>query len=247
MGQIQSPAINWLDEAWRLSKVLADMPAMPPGRFTGPGLLTSKWKPLPPRQRKLDPHKKQRIELLQDIIDVHLTYRVSVVHGVKPRLPDGTRALVSFANRNPASVMFTYAGLVSDGVKFTDADRCAIDAHMKLGRTLIDCYVCDEWKRLLPLIVASISGSSVSHAATLKARQPRKRLNDKNQELRDAKARRMQIEPEESWKESLTQLQGDGLVTGWDDKLIRWRTADNDERTTATSTFRTWKKLTFLG
>ena len=78
MGQIKSPAINWLDEAWRLSDLLADMPTAPDGRFTGPGLLGSKWEPLPPRQRRLDPHKKQRIEFLQDIIVLHLTYRVSV-------------------------------------------------------------------------------------------------------------------------------------------------------------------------
>ena len=161
MAQIKAPNVNWLDQAWRISEVIADMPDGPPM-----SLVTGIGKPpqLSDRQRVL-------IELLQDTIALHLAYRSKMVHKITVTLPDGGKALIAPQSRNPVATAKTLAFLLKIGVKPQGVDLWAYDAHMKLGRILIDRYVCPEWKRLLPLIVASIGGETTSQAATLKAKQ----------------------------------------------------------------------------
>ena len=161
MAHIKAQNINWLDQAWRISSVIADMPDGPPM-----GLLTGVGKPpaLHDRHRVL-------IEKLQDRIAFHLAYRVRVVHKHKKTFPDGSTRMFIWEQRDPIATLQAYAALQSNGVKLTGLDTWAIDAHVKLGWILIDRYVCKEWKRLLPLIVASIGGETTSQAATLKAKQ----------------------------------------------------------------------------
>lgn len=228
MAQIKALNVNWLDQAWRISSVIADMPDGPPM-----GLLTGKGKSpqLSDRQRVL-------IELLQDTIALHLTYRSRLAHKITVTLPDGEKADIAPQSRNPVATAKTLALLRKIGVKLKDVDLWAYDAHIKLGRILIDRYVCKEWKRQLPLIVASIGGETTSETATLKGKQPRVR----RMELRSAKFEAQRLNPEYSYKELLRVLEGDGIVTRWDDDIVLWVEEDGTAKETATTTFKNWKK-----
>lgn len=227
MAHIKALNVNWLDQAWRISSVIADIPDGPTM-----SLLTGIGKPLPLGDRQI-----VLIELLQDTIALHLAYRSRMVHKIAEPLPDGDKADIAPVTRNPVDTAKTLALLRKRGVKPHDVDLWAYDAHMKLGRILIDRYVCKEWKRLLPLIVASISGETTSETAKLKATQPRVR----RMELRSAKLEAQRLNPEYSYKELLRVLEGDGIVTRWDDDIVDWVEEDGTSRKTATNTFRNWK------
>jgi hypothetical protein len=225
MAHIQAPVISWLDEAWRISAVIADLPDNPPGLFSS----SSKWPPLQGGPKLL-------IELLQDKIALHLAYRSRMVHKNTETFPDGEKALISPPSRDPVD---TAKLLIAFGktVKLLPVDLWAYDAHMKLGRILIDRYVCKEWKQRLPLIVASISGETTSETAKLKAKQPRVR----RMTLRAAKFETHRCNPEYSFKQLLTSLEGDGIVTRWDDNIIKWVDEDGTTKATKTGTFKNWK------
>jgi hypothetical protein len=227
MAQIKALKVNWLDQAWRISSVISEMPDSPPmSLLEGKG----KSKPLSDRQRVL-------IELLQDTIGLHLQYRSRMVHKITVTLADGDKADIAPQSRNPVATAKTLAFLRKIGVKLKDVDLWAYDAHMKLGRILIDRYVCKEWKRILPLIVASISGETTSETATLKASQPRTRRI----ELRDKKIEAQRCNPTYSYKQLLTLLEGDGIVTRWDDDIVHWVGEDGTTKATKTGTFKNWK------
>ncbi|MDP2369820.1 hypothetical protein [Rhodoferax sp.] len=162
MAQIKAQDVNWLDEAWRIASVIAGLPSAPPGLLS----VESRWPPLTGTAKLV-------IELLQDTIALHLAYRSKVVHKASITFPDGHKAMFWLHSRDPATTAKAMALLVNIGVKLQKIDLWAYDAHMKLGRILLDRYVCEEWKRQLPLIVASIGGDFTSRSATLKATQPR--------------------------------------------------------------------------
>lgn len=162
MAQIKSQDVNWIDQAWRISAVIAELPDNPHG-----GLLSNQT-----QQHPLTGNAKILIELLQDRIALHLSYRSWATHKARIELPDGN-AMFSVNTRNPADTRKQMVLQSRVGIKFEAVDLWAFDAHMKLGRILLDGYVCTEWKRVLPLIVASIGGQSTSETAKLKATQPR--------------------------------------------------------------------------
>lgn len=162
MAHMKGQNVDWLDEAWRISAVIAELPDGPPGLLS----VERKWPPLTGLT-------KQWIEILQTTISLHLAYRIRVVHKHRLKFPDGSVRMFIWEGREPVETLKTYAALESIGVKLTSVDKWAIDGHAKLGRILIDRYVCKAWKRELPLIVASIGGASTSQVATLKAKQPR--------------------------------------------------------------------------
>jgi hypothetical protein len=227
MAHIKALKVNWLDQAWRISSVIADMPdGLPMGLLTGIG----KSPPLSDRQRVL-------IELLQDTIALHLTYRSRMAHKITVTLPDGAKADIAPQSRDPVATAKTLDLLRKIGVKLQPVDLWAYDAHMKLGRILIDRYVCTEWKRLLPLIVASISGETTTETATLKATQPRTRRI----ELRDKKLKVQRLNPDYSIAQVLNALENEGVVQQWDAADIRWIDKDGNNKTTATGTFQNWK------
>ena len=166
--------------------------------------------------------QRNLIELLQDHIEVHLAYRSKMVHKMKDTFPDGEKALVAPPSRNPVVTGKLFVSLVKSGVKFQGVDLWAYDAHMKLGRILIDRYVCPEWKRQLPLIVASIGGETTSQAATLKATQ--RRTGDRRSTLTQAVSRERSQDRFATAAEVLDRLCGgdvvkelrDGRVWYWD-------------------------------
>ena len=220
MAHIKAQNINWLDQAWRISSVIADMPDGPPmSLLTGIG-----------KAQALTDWQQFSIELLQDHIEMHLDYRAIVVH----------KTTDTFApqSRNPVATGKLFVSFVNRDLKLHGVDLWAFDAHMKLGRILIDRYVCSEWKRQLPLIVASIGGDFTSQTAALKAIQPRPR---KVNELKAGKEEALRRNSNLRWKELLNDLQGDEIVTEWDLKKIHWLDAEGNGKTTATQTFKNWK------
>ena len=229
MAQIKKFDTSWLDQAWRISSVIADMPDSPPmSLLTGVG----KAPPLTDWQRN-------SIERLQDHIEVFLQYRSWIVYKITDIRPDGAKGDIFPDSRNPANTEKILAKLRAKVGKLKDVDLWAYDAHMKLGRILIDRYVCPEWKRQLPLIVASIGGEFTSRTATLNATQDRKR---KANELKAGKEEALRRNSNLRWKELLNDLQGDEIVTEWDLKKIHWLDAEGNRKTTATQTFKNWKR-----
>lgn len=213
MVQMKGQNVDWLDEAWRISAVVADMPSNPPGLLS----VDKSWPPLTGLT-------KQWIEILQTTISLHLAYRIRIVHKHKMKSPDGSVRMFIWEGRDPVATRKAYAALESIGVKFTSIDHWAIDAHVKLGRILIDRYVCEEWKRELPLIVASIGGAFTSKSATLKATQPRR--VDRRSTLARAVAGERACDPTATAGQVLDRLCGgevvkecsDGRVWYWNDK-----------------------------
>lgn len=231
MAQIKKFDTNWLDQAWRISSVIADMPdSLPMSLLSN----TGKAPPLTDWQRN-------SIELLQDHIEVLLQYRSRLVHKIAAPLPDGSKTDIFPYDRNPVTTAKTLAYLVKRGAKLQGVDLWAYDAHMKLGRILIDRYVCREWKRQLPLIVASIGGEFTSRTATLNATQSQYRKRKEN-ELKAGKEEALSRNANLNWKELLDDLQGDEIVTEWDLEKIHWLDAEGNRKTTATQTFKNWKR-----
>ena len=223
MGQIKALNIDWLHEAWKLSDLLARLPSASGAPIDSQSLAA------------------RYIDALQTMIALHLAYRLRMVHKFTNYV-DGKKGMFVTEDRNPAAFSKSYAMLGNMGVKFTTADAWAIDAYTKLSHVLIDGFVCDKWKRTLPLMVASISGNSASKSAASTASKPRPGRKNRNAELRDAKSFRLRNNPGENWKETLQHLQGDGCVIDWTDRVITWRTNEGVTHTTKTSTFRGWLK-----
>lgn len=199
MAQIKAQVTNWLDEAWHIGVVIADFPDNPPGLLAS----FSSWPPL-------QGGPKLSIELLQDKIALHLAYRSKMVHKINVTLSDGAKVLIAPQSRNPINTAKTLAFLVKIGVKLQGVDLWAYDAHMKLGRILIDRYVCLEWKWQLPLIVASIGGSTTSQTASLKAKQTRQ--IDRRSTLTREVAKQRRSDPTASAAEILNRLCGGDVV-----------------------------------
>lgn len=227
MGQIKKFGTDWLEQAWRISNVIADLPDGPPmSPLTGVGKA-------PP----LTDWRQNFIELLQDHIEVFLQYRSRIVYKITDIHPDGTKNDIAPDSRNPADTQKILAKLQAKVGELKGVDLWAYDAHMKLGRILIDRYVCPEWKRQLPLIVACISGETTSQTATLKAMQHRVRRN----ELRKAKLEIKRLNPDYSNAQVLNSLEGDGVIQSWDAVSIRWTDSEDNDKTTVTGTFHNWK------
>ena len=211
MAHIKAQNINWLDQAWRISSVIADMPDGPPM-----GLLAGVGKPPPLHDRH-----RVLIEKLQDRIAFHLAYRVRVVHKHRKTFPDGSTRMFICEQRDPIATLQAYAALQSIGVKLTDLDMWALEAHLKLGRILIDRYVCKDWKRQLPLIVASISGASTSETATLNQKQ--RRAVDRRSPLAQAVWQQRRDDPFASAMEVLDRLCGGDVVKELrDERVFYW-------------------------
>lgn len=227
MAQIKALAVDWFAAGFAIGHELERMPPSPPG-------LLASFETWP-----LDERAKKAIEALQDAIAIHLEYRVFVAHRVKLKVrAGGEKQMISFSVRTPKELLSRYAFLQKLGVKLTPGELAALNVHAMLGRILIEHFVSPEWKWQIPVMVAAISNSSASQAATVKAERPRQRSN----ELRDAKREARKNDPYAPWKNLLDILEGDGgPVVSWDDDHIEWTTDAGEHKTTMTSTFRNWK------
>ena len=231
MPHVKIPQTNWLDAAWEISAVLDGLPSGPTNRLAA--LLwkdADKYKGTPLKEDVID-----AIEGLLIDITLRLAYRLQVHHKAHKKLNGRS---IDLENRDPKVTLKAIKRLESGGVVLDTIDFSAFDAHIKLSRILIDCYVCPEWERTLPLLVASISGATTSHTATLKATQPRVRRI----ELRDSKFEAQRLFPGYSCSELLNWIEGEGIVTRWDNASIEWIDESGSNKRTATGTFRNWKE-----
>ncbi len=151
--------------------------------------------------------------------------------------PDGTHRVLFLGRREPGDVLPFYDCIESIGVRFTPGDKSAIEAQVKLQCVLTYAWICDAWKRSLPLTVAAIAGDSASGQARSRAAKPRQRAPVY---LRTCKTMAKKQNPGASWKDLLNTLYGDEIVNYWDHKIIQWTDEDGTRRTTATPTFQKW-------
>jgi hypothetical protein len=229
MGQIKAPRINWLEEAWIISQTVAKFESGPPGLLS----TATHW--------SIEPDLAAVVRDIQDSVSLYLTYRITTVYKFALKSIDGERWLMGFEGCHPDTVLAGYKFMEGAGLKFKGVDRCAFEAHMMLGRILIDTFVCDQWKRELPLMVASIGGPSGSYVASLKAGRPRGKRRPSF--LEEEKYRVQRAHPGYSWKELLDELTGDSVVIDWNEETITWKDPDDNVRTTPCSTFRDWKLI----
>lgn len=203
MAHIKIPQTNWLDSAWEISAVLEGMPSGPANR-----LAALVWK---------DAEKYKGPTLNDDVIDaieglliditLRLAYRLQVHHKAHKKLNSRP---IDLENRDPKVTLKAIKRIESGGVVLDTTDFSAFDAHIKLSRILIDGYVSPEWKRTLPLLVASISGATTSQTATLKATQPRK--VDRRSTLSKAVSQERRKDPHATAMEVLDRLCGGDVV-----------------------------------
>ncbi len=230
MAHIQTPQINWLDSAWEISAVLAGMPSHPTNALA--------WRLNPDDKKQkgqpLGEDVIDAIEILLMAITLRLAYRLQVHHKAHKKLNGRP---IDLDNRDPRVTLKAIERIESGGIVLDSSDFSAFDAHIKLCRILMDRFVCVEWKRTLPLLVASIGGATTTQTATLKATQSRARVI----ELKDAKLQAQKLCPGYSCSELLNWLEGEGIVTNWDNASIEWVDVNGTTKRTATSTFRNWK------
>ena len=125
----------------------------------------------------------------------------------------------------------------SDSAKTVTPDiRYAITVSLRLTEILTLGFATSEHRQFMPIEIAAIA-RTVNAANKIKAKGSRRRGN----ELMDAKLEAMSREPGLTWKELLLTLEGDEIVTQWNDVNVVWRDVDGNVHTTATGTFQNWK------
>lgn len=112
----------------------------------------------------------------------------------------------------------------------------ALRVEQCLTEILTAGYVTDDHRQFLPMGITAIARTA-SVANSIKAKGARRRGN----ELMDAKLEAMSRDPGLTWKELLLTLEGDEIVTQWNDVNVVWRDVDGNIHTTATGTFQNWK------
>ena len=197
MAKTKPPRVEWLDEAWLISAVIAGMPNSPPSQFYANG-----W--------PVSGNGRRKFEELQSLIAEFIVGRIEIVYRLKNQQEDGL-LLFDPSNRDPAVTLNSTILCRSKGIKFRPEDLWGFDAHVKLGQILIDRYVSDEWKRQLPLVVASIGGAFTSQTASLNAKQPRPKV-DRRSTLAQAVARERKLDPHAAASVVLDGLCGGDVV-----------------------------------
>lgn len=235
---IKAQDINWIDTAWRLSEALAALPDWPPigGLLSlAPGQLEE---PLP----IADEHREV-IDLTREEIALHLAYRIEKVH--KLRVPGADKGTMFYVDSlDPIRVQDAYRQVRLAGVRLTKDDWHAVKAQVMLTNVLIDKFVCPEWKRVLPLEVASIAGKTRTQRAIESAAQPRPRPLKR---LQTELVEELRRDRSQTWKQVLINLENDGCVTSWDATEIQWLNDKDEPETTAITTFQGWKSELILG
>lgn len=227
MAKPKAYLVDWLKEARQLAFDLQHV-LPPPGLLADPAT----WKT---REEALKP-----LRLVMAQLQVYLTSRI----GLKPATvkPEPGYSFGVFTDDPMKSWPLLLRFTEEFGMKFSESEVSAFVAHQMLGQVLRDGWIDAFHRQHLPVQVASIQGVSASQSAAEKASRPRPGRKDRNAELRDAKSSRTRNNPGETWKETLQQLQGDGFVVDWTDKVVTWRTTEGETRTTRTSTFIGWPK-----
>lgn len=251
MPQPKSPGIDWNEEAWIVLSIISKMPAHPPGGIEMPeaerqALIKAAEKNAlmrysadqlkAPREWPEDPLLSAGIRQVIERISLHVSYRAHKHYGFREKNSDGHPMMLCPISDDPTKTIQQRALFSSEvGAPIAPPDEMAFTAAIRLGVILRDRWIGREWRETLPLIVASIAGTSSANAKKMKpgaGRQPRK------SGLAIAKEEARRWNPRLTNKELLRHLEGDGIVLAWTDKSVTWRDPMTDkERTTAMSTF----------
>lgn len=218
MAQPRAPKIDWLLEAWKLSTVLVNVPSRK--------LRSREFGVIP-----LDDDVETSLRELQGKLNAYLNFQTAKQFGVSR-----AKSLPQFGGANFRNAKDTVNLLRKAGVVFSDEAHTAVFVHVQIDFILQHCYLDRVEQVLLPATVASVAGKSVGLQTAVAAAHGRPRRQD----LRAAKLSAMKNSGL-SWKQLLDTLQGDDIVTEWDDKVIQWVDENGAYRKTATSTFRGWK------
>lgn len=162
MTQLTSPNYDWLDEAWRISAVITEIPEAPEA---SPSTVTATAK------GDLSTATRHELKSLQEKVAHQFTYRLFVVRKLKIRdLSRGIKSgVVSFVEWTPDEIFHFCQGLLKGGVDFHRVDRMLVEAHVMLSRVLYTGAISKEATRRLPLLIASIGGNFASQTSVAKA------------------------------------------------------------------------------
>ena len=232
MGQIKAQDADWLNEAWLVSAALADMQDSPPA---GPGLLSPKPHIHSGRKWKLAPTVQTCLKHAQQVLTLHLFYRLNVAHRVKmPTTKDGTRWFHDITD--PTELLITWVHLrPKPDSRRPFRDEIAFEVAYRLASVLKDGYCNPVWKREIPLLIAEVGGkSAIAHSRQI-ARVSRGQHSSR---LVDGLAVCVGRNHDARWKELLVDLTGDNIVIDWDDQTVTWRDDEGDHQTISTGTFR---------
>jgi hypothetical protein len=193
MGTLKALRINWIQEAWKIRSVIADIKDRPPGNP-----LAAEY----PRRLELPASKIEALEMLQDWLAQHLTYRMSLQ---RTRLRPDKGHRWAFNSRIPAYTL-EQQDYLSDvvGMKFQVPEQFAIEAHVLIGSTLECGWIAYEDKFELVLLIASISMFGGRVAGTNRA-VPRPTA-DRRSALRRETELAIQNHPGETASEILVRL-----------------------------------------
>ena len=219
MPQPRSPQVDWLLEAWNLATAIAAVPARP--------LKLGSLGRLP-----LDESVESYLAGLQTRLNQFLNYCVAKKLGAGK-----AKTLAIFDGGDSRHLIATRNALKAAGMDFDERATAAIFVHAQIGIVRRDCYLDEPSRSTLPVTLAAIAGKSAGLQNAVAASQPRMRRQDLRAAKREALAKNDAL----TWKELLYDLQGDGIVSYWDDTVIRWIDEQDNERTTKPSTFRGWK------
>lgn len=250
MPQPKAQRVNWADEAWFVYRTVIDMPSTPPIGLRLPpeelerlrakaaenalARIPGLWEPA---EWPIEQAKADRLRSAILLISLHISYRLHMHYKVRPKVKGEGASMLEVIVEDPVETHQRKAAIERIGVKFLPADEWAFIAGFRLGRVLQDRWVSEDWKRDLPLAVASIAGATASEISSTNAQQPRRRRPT----LRDAKLQALRRNPGASWKELLIDLSGQDVVLAWDDKTIDWRADDDTVKQISVSRFQKYK------
>lgn len=161
MGRhFKGPKVNWLEKAWDLAVLFENMPSAPPSTAVL-GFLA-----------RVSHSQREALQGLAMTISHHMAYRMRTYYKVIP-IVDGKKGAHAFTWGDPERLLLAYRDVAQMGAQFTITDWMAIDAQIKLATVLLDGFISPDWKRELPLIVASIGGPPISRTASSNAAQLR--------------------------------------------------------------------------
>jgi hypothetical protein len=241
MAKLRAPAIDWTELALRLSNVLSQLPPSETATTpTGFGAVRANYRTPEPSNVALSTAQKEELSHIQGKIGARLAYLLKVTkNGDRMTSPSAKKAFYDVIAGHPGSALEVVERLQQEtGVQLREVDRLAIAVLSELMQIHVKGTIAPESARLLPLKVASLVDKASNKTPKASASRPRQRPPNI---LMQAKQKLQSTDPELTWKEILTSLEGDGLVTSWDYEQINWLDENEDACTTKASTFRNWK------
>ena len=222
MAHIKALDVDWLNEASVVMFALRGIKEVPVR--VGLGLLCLKPLVEKTKKPKLELETKKSLELTLQTLTLHLFYRLKVAH--KVALPTDAKGTGWFHDiTNPDELHITWVGHLDDPEKQTSAsDKIALEAAFRIAHVLREHYCNSDWKHEIPLLIARIGGKSASAHARLIASATREQ---RPSPLLSALSTCLSRTPTANWKELLRELQGDGIVTDWDEDYVYWMNSDD--------------------